>query len=416
MSTVNQQPVNSAGSNWGVEIVQRGGAFTLLRNGQPYRIRGVGGRTRLQQAAQLGANSVRIWGSEDAPSAFAAAERLDLTVFLGIWLSHEARDYSDEGYKQSKRDELRRLLATYAKHPSLLVWALGNEIQLGANVPAAWQFVEELAQMVAAGDGRHPIATVIAHAPPEVLADIVQYAPSIELLGVNSYGGLSQVPQHLQESAFRGPIVITEWGPDGHWEVARTSWGRPLEQSSAEKAEVYAERFRLIDSWRERCLGSYVFQWGQKQERTPTWYGLFLEQRPELGLEGQGTAQLDAVVAGWQGHAVQPPAPEVRGLRIEDKEPTDDLVVAAGQQLRAQALVSGTSVADLQYRWELLREPTQLGEGGSHEVRPESLPAAVEAHGERALITAPQTGEYRLFVYALQGGKAGTANFPFRVR
>lgn len=416
MATAKHQGPTSRGADSGVEIVQRDGVFTLLRNGQPYRIRGVGGRTRLEQAAQLGANSLRIWGGEDAPAAFAAAERCDLTVFLGIWLSHEARDYSDESYKQSKRDELRRLLTAYSRHPNLLVWALGNEIQLGADVPEAWRFVEELAQMVAAQDGRHPIATVTAHAPADVLAHIVQYAPSIELLGVNSYAGLAVVPQDLQQSAFRGPIVITEWGPNGHWEVASTSWGRPIEQSSAEKAEVYAQRYHLIESWRERCFGSYVFQWGQKQERTPTWYGLFLEQRPELGLSGQGTAQLDAVVAGWQGRAVHQPAPEVRGLRIENKEPSDDLTVAAGQQLQAQALIAGSPAADIAYRWELLREPTQLGEGGSHEVRPESLPSVIEAHGERATVTAPQTGEYRLFVYALRGGKAGTANFPFRVR
>src|SRR6185503_15439736 len=102
--------------------------------------------------------------------------------------------------------------------------------QLGADVPAAWQFVEELAQIVRAEDPNHPIATVTAHAPTEVLNHIVQYAPSINLLGVNSYAGLPVVPRDMDASSYKGPFVITEWGPDGHWEVPLTPWGRPIEQ------------------------------------------------------------------------------------------------------------------------------------------------------------------------------------------
>jgi hypothetical protein len=192
-----------------VEIQKQGSRYVLLRNGEPYTIRGVGGRQRLDEAARSGANSVRTWGGEDAPAAFEQAGRFGLTVFVGVWLSHEAKDYESEVYKASKRAEVIQLVERYKDHPQLLVWALGNEIQLGADIPIAWQFVEELAQLVKARDPNHPIATVTAHAPTVVLDHIAQYAPSISLLGVNSYAGLPVVPRDMEPSAFKGPFVIT---------------------------------------------------------------------------------------------------------------------------------------------------------------------------------------------------------------
>lgn len=401
-----------------VEIQKQGSRYVLLRNGEPYTIRGVGGRQRLDEAARLGANSVRTWGGEDAPAVFEQASRLGLTVFVGIWLSHEAKDYESDVYKASKRAEVIQLVDRYKDHPQLLVWALGNEIQLGADIPIAWQFVEELAKLVKARDPNHPIATVTAHAPTVVLDHIAQYAPSITVLGVNSYAGLPVVPRDMEPSAFKGPFAITEWGPDGHWETASTSWGRPIEQSSAQKAVVYAERLRLIESWRERCLGSYVFLWGQKQERTPTWYGLFLEERPELGLHGETTPQLDAVSAGWLDRAPATVAPVVQGMTLNDKRAEDSVIVHLQDQVHAVAqLGEGSKHEGLKFVWELLQEPTKVGQGGAHEDRPPRAATEVKSTGAEVTFNAPPPGEYRLFFYALDShGKAGTANFPFKVQ
>jgi hypothetical protein len=413
-ATAKSVAVNSAAQHR-VEIQKRGASYVLLRDGEPYRIRGVGGRQRLDEAVRLGANSVRIWGAEDAPVVFEQASRLGFTVFSGVWLSHEPKDYTNETYKQSKRKEVADLVARYGNHPQLLVWALGNEIQLGADIPEAWQFVEELARLVRDLDGNHPVATVTAHAPTAVLDNIARYAPSIQLLGVNSYAGLPVVPRDMEPSKYDGPFVITEWGPDGHWETALTSWGRPLEQSSAQKAAVYAERQRLMDSWPERCLGSYVFLWGQKQERTSTWYGLFVEDRPELGLKGESTPPLDVLVTEWTGRAPSTVAPVVNGLLLDDKRADESVIVQPGALVHAVAQL-GDAQGRLRFVWELLLEPTVVGQGGAHEARPPRAATELHAAGAKASFAAPPPGEYRLFFYALDDhGKVGTANFPFKV-
>jgi hypothetical protein len=61
-------------------------------------------------------------------------------------------------------------------------------------------------------------------------------------------------------------------------EVPLTQWGAPIENNSTVKAGFYKERYQnSILPLKGQCLGSFVFLWGQKQERTPTWYGTFLE-------------------------------------------------------------------------------------------------------------------------------------------
>ena len=47
---------------------------------------------------------------------------------------------------------------------------------------------------------------------------------------------------------------------------------QPIEQTSEEKRQVYEERYTQYISANPRCLGSFVFLWGQKEERPPTWF------------------------------------------------------------------------------------------------------------------------------------------------
>ena len=61
--------------------------------------------------------------------------------------------------------------------------------------------------------------------------------------------------------------MITEWGPNGHWESPTTTWNVPIEQTSTEKAASYGERYDIIANDSINCLGSYVFLWGQKSKK-----------------------------------------------------------------------------------------------------------------------------------------------------
>ena len=48
-----------------IELKNSDGGFQLLKNGQPFQIKGVGGDSYLAELAASGGNAVRTWGADD---------------------------------------------------------------------------------------------------------------------------------------------------------------------------------------------------------------------------------------------------------------------------------------------------------------------------------------------------------------
>jgi len=399
-----------------VTIVKNGTTFTLLRDGVPYYIKGFVGQTRLELAQPSGANSTRVYTPANAGRTLDTVRSRGITLLLGIDLSKAPADYANETYKTTKRTEVTNLLTSYKDHPALLMWALGNEINLGADVQAAWTFVNELATTIHQQDPHHPVMTVLAGSALAVINNVALWAPQIDVLGLNGYGTVTNFDADVKSSKFPGPYVVTEFGPTGHWEVPSTTWMRPLEQTSAEKAQVYQGRYDYIFFHRDRALGSYVFLWGQKQERTPTWYGMFLERLADLGLAQETCPTVDAMTYKWSGAWPTNRAPNVTAMTLNGLAATANVTLAAGQTVRADVTASEPESDAMTFIWELLPEPTVVGTGGAAEPRPARI-SNMTTTTPTAMITAPAAaGQYRLFVYVLDGqGHAGTANVPFLV-
>jgi len=401
-----------------VSIRKGADGYRLYRDGQPYFIKGVGGRRHLKTAALAGANSLRTWGSNDAADILDRAHGMGMTVTLGVWLSHQASDYRDTRYRQRLTDEIQRLLDRHKNHPALLMWALGNEINLeSAGTPEAWQFVDELASRIKAQDPHHPVITVISF-DADTANRIATHAPHLDALGVNAYGDLSNVRAMIDASAFAGPYLVTEWGVDGHWEAERTVWGRPIEPTSRQKVDFHLQRYaRDILANSDRCIGSYVFLWGQKQERTPTWYSMFIEQLPGLDRPAAACATVDAMHYSWSGGWPANRAPEVAGMTIDDQPAGSNVIMKPGQQFLARVDAVDPENDGLRFVWELMMEPTILGTGGSFEPLPETQGSMIAGDLGNLNLTAPAvSGEYRLYVYVLDtDGHVGTANVPFQV-
>ncbi len=208
--------------------------------------------------------------------------------------------------------------------------------------------------------------------------------------------------------------MVTEWGPTGHWESLTTPWKSAIEETSSEKAAVYKMRYEYaIAKDKDRCLGSYVFLWGQKQERTPTWYGIFTEK-------GEETEVADVMQYLWSCTWPENQAPHIYSLQVNRQKPIDFLYLKPGNNYNAVVTATDPDQDQLSYRWDILPEPIQLSDGGDFEARPKAIENSVAGNANQNNITfvVPSTeGAYRLFVYVSDGkNKVATANFPFYVK
>lgn len=399
-----------------VEIKKKdSAAYQLFRNGQPYFIKGAGGGAFPARIAAYGGNSIRTWGTRGAQRILDSAQKYGLTVLMGLDVARERHgfNYDDTAAVRKQLDNLRKEVLKYKDHPALLAWGIGNELNLQYKNPKVWDAVNEISKMIHELDPDHPTCTVLAGINKGLVDHIKARTPDIDMLAVNTYGGLATLPRTIQASGWNGPYMVTEWGPTGHWEGLQTPWKSSIEETSSEKALVYKTRYEYsVQRDTGKCLGSYVFLWGQKQERTPTWYGVFTEN-------GEESEVVDVMQYLWSGKWPENKAPHIYSFQVNGKKAVESVYLSPGIEYPALATAMDPDMDQLSYRWELMPEPTQLSEGGDFEARPKAIEGLITPGKEgRCTFKAPEkTGAYRLFVYITDGNNnVATANLPFYVR
>lgn len=396
-----------------VEIVNTKNGYQLKRAGKPYFIKGAGGSNHLEKLKNYGGNSLRTWSTHNAAQILDQAHQLGLTVTMGLAVGSERHgfDYNDQDAVNKQLERLRQEVTQFKDHPALLIWAIGNELNLHYSNPKVWDAVEQIALMIKSIDPNHLVTTTLAGINQSEIDHIKSKCPSLDLIAVQVYGGLAKVPAQLQDAGWDKAYIVTEWGPTGHWEGPQTPWQASIEETSKEKAIVYKSRYEASIAKDKNCLGSYVFLWGQKQERTPTWYGLFTEA-------GEESEVIDVMHFLWKGKWPKNRAPRLDSLLLNDKQATDIIYLKPTHNYAVAAFVVDPDKDDLKVRWELLQESTDLKEGGDREDRPVSLTNHITATTlKEATLQAPQKeGAYRLFVYVTDGNNhVATANIPFYV-
>ena len=390
------------------------GEYRLYRDGSEYYVKGGGGSEQWDELARIGGNSVRTWSTDNAKEMLDKAHSLGLTVMMGLWMQHERHgfDYDDKPKVQAQLDYFRKIVMEIKDHPALLLWGVGNEVDLFYTNTNVWKAVNDVAKMIHEVDPNHPTSTVTAGLDPAEVKLIMQDAPEIDIYSINTYGDIGSVKKNLANYGWTGPYMITEWGPNGHWEVAKTRWGAPIEQTSAEKAVSYRERYESeILAASKNCMGSYVFLWGFKQETTSTWYGLFTR-------DGLRSEPIDELEKFWNGREPENKAPHLVSLGIDNKSAAQSIMLVADKKYETLASVTDPDGDKLTGKWQIVPESTDIKAGGDAETAPTPINGLFKNKtASGADFRAPRAeGAYRLFYEVTDGnGHCAYGNIPFYV-
>lgn len=401
-----------------VEVMQTDVGYRLMRGGKPYYIKGAGLEFGdMESFAAHGGNSIRNWTTkndvETAQQVLDRAHSLGVTVALCLPMMAErwGFDYDDDTAVAAQLDKFRQEVLKYRDHPALLAWIIGNELNFNYSNSKVYDAVNDVSKMIHELDPNHPTTTTVVGVGEDVINDLRTRAPDLDFYSFQVYGELFVLPELIEEVHLRKPFMVTEWGAIGHWEVDKTSWGASIEATSSEKAETYMRGYReMLEPLEAQLIGSYAFLWGQKQERTPTWFGLFTEA-------GEETETVDVMHYIWNDAWPDNRSPQVSSITLDGKVARDSVTLMTGSVYEATVDVIDSDGDALVYRWELKLESVTTQVGGDYEEAITNLEGLIDdATAPKTLITAPAPGEYRLFVYAYDGqGNAAHANIPFLV-
>ncbi len=382
----------------------------ILVDGRPFVPNGAAAEGRLSELKALGANVVRTYGQEPGP-ILDAAQRAGLKVIVGFWMGHPRRgfDYGNRRAVEAQLDDLRHMVERYRSHPALLMWGIGNEVEVDlppAQAMAVWPAIEEAARLTKTLDGQHPVMAAVAEGGGDKAALLHRLAPSVDVLGINGYGdGLLSAVGRARAQGWNGPIVLSEMGAQGHWDSPRAPWGAPLEPTSSRKAD----RMRAyLAAARGDGAGAIPLLWGHKQEVTPTWYSLLLPS-------GEWTETVEVMADAWGGRVPGAPnrAPRIRSLAFNGPAS-----FPADQGAAVTLWASDPDGDPVQVEWQVMAESTVRSVGGDPEPVPPSFPEALKGASPQGVrIGGLAPGHYRIFAVARDGrGAAATGNLPFEVR
>lgn len=416
---VKNEPTINGNKPTKVELVNTNGKFELLVNKKPFYIKGAGLELgNITAVSKHNGNSFRTWrtnnGKQTGTEVLDEAQKNGLLVAMGIEVARERHgfDYNDSVSVKKQFERIKKEVNELKNHPALLLWGIGNELNLHYSNPKVWDAVNEISKMIHEVDPNHITTTSLAGISEKEVKLIKERCPDLDVLSFQMYGDLPNLPKLVKKFGWEGAYMVTEWGATGHWEVPKTSWGAPIEENSTVKAENYLKRYKKgIEADSLQCIGSYVFLWGNKQERTPTWYGIFLE-------DGQETESVDVMHYLWNGEWPKNRTPQIKSFVLNNKTAYQNVFLEEGKEYNAEVKIHDFENDDIIYKWEILPESKDLSDGGDYEKRPNNVQFKIIHKQQGNLVfIAPKKGTYRLFIYADDNnGHAATANIPFLVK
>lgn len=392
--------------------------YELFRNGQPFYINGAGTVEHLRELADAGGNCVRTWDTTNLGAILDSAHKFNLAVIVGLPVvgsKHLDFFYHDKKKVQKQFNDLESIVNRYKNHPALLMWICGNELDFPYRLSYRpfYKAFNGIVDMIHSVDPNHPVTTSLTNFSRRNIFNILIKSPQLDLIAINTFGGqLEILSQKTEDFAWfwKGPFFLSEWSVNGFWEENYTKWNVPVEKSSTYKAERLRYIYNnVIPFQNKRMLGTCVFYWGNKQEKTHTWFSFFAEN-------GAKTEAIHVMEDLWKKQTTPFAGPRVHYIVIDKNENHNSLFIPE-QQISVELITDSVLNENDSIVWELLGEDWAASEFllQSKLVLKEKIDFTVNKNS--CAFNAPKTeGPYRLYAFVYDdNGFVATVNKPIYV-
>jgi hypothetical protein len=179
-------------------------------------------------------------------------------------------NYDDSEAVKKQLEKLREEVLKYRNHPALLAWGIGNELNLHYKNPKVWNAVNDISRIIHTLDTNHLVTTVLAGVNKNLVDNIKERAPDIDLLSINTYGGLATLPVSLHQAGWNGAYMVTEWGPTGQrGNVCRPPGNLPLKKQAARRRPYTRAGMNILSKMIEKNVWGLMFSLGTKSRNEP---------------------------------------------------------------------------------------------------------------------------------------------------
>ncbi len=389
---------------------------------ETFQIKGVCGDRDLDRLATLGVNSVRGYTIDEPREMLKKldhANRLGMKMIVSEWMPHHGDNKNKEGVVWNfdyhvKGDQMVEKLIEKIEgigdHPAILMWGLGNEVHLEEPY---LRVVNRMSQEIHKRFPHHITSLTMVNAKPEHIQKIKEFAPDIDVLGVQCYsrgavrGGIKNAETHWGK-----PFYLSEFNTNGPWNFGKTEWGVELDEPVTRKLNDLKDCYAAIDE-SSLCLGSTVFVWGHATAYRPTYFSFLLDPDPNGSKDNDfknlmKTPQADLMTEHFTGQPLKGNrAPVLSKLEFEGG--ASSRLATPGEAMPVKFAAhdaNGDTVEFISWILDAKARRTTTVAGPFRQASP-----------EHAVINAPTSpGEYLLMVYATdKNGGASASTVAFKV-
>jgi len=327
----------------------------------------------------------------------------------GIWIPKTSElDYSNKKLYTEYVNRQKKAIDTFKDHPALAFWSVNNESEGSDTQGEVYAMIEEVTRYIKKVDPYHPVTTVFAGSSVTKQEKLMEFAPSVDILSINSYKGIASCYPSTVDSGWRGPLIVSEYGPDGTWECSRTSWGVVLEMPNDEKADLYRTRHLTNIMNNNKGVGGYAFclPYAVGYEGTLTWYGFIFN--------GKKTPIMHEMQYAWTGKYADNVAPRVKSVMLNNKKADENIILAPSDDIELEITVTDRENDTLTYGFEI-REEVNTSVTDKY---PRLIEKVDNLNTNKAKMKVPSVpGYYRVYAYAYDGhDNVGVDNIPIYVK